>query len=303
MTTTYPMGANAESAVSFLATHGRLVDQRRLQFMRGEDTSEGVWAALQGYRNVDGGYGWGLEPDLRAPESQPVGAMHALEVMADPGMTSASEVNHVLELCVWLQRYTLPDGGLPFALPVLDPSGTAPFWASASPSMSSLQMTAQIVAQLQLIGRNHPTVASHPWLAHATNYCFEILDADTFVPNAYELLFALRMLDAAAGQDSRAENLIDRLAPHLPRSGIVSVDGGAAGEVLYLLHLSPRPDNASRRLFDEDAVATDLARLTSEQQPDGGWSVNFDVHSPAAALEWRSYATVQALMILQLNGA
>ena len=28
---------------------------------------------LEGYRNDDGGYGWGLEPDLRAPESQPAG--------------------------------------------------------------------------------------------------------------------------------------------------------------------------------------------------------------------------------------
>ncbi|MFC0011779.1 hypothetical protein [Devosia nitrariae] len=222
--------------------------------------------------------------------------------MADPGMTSASEVNHVLELCVWLQSHTLPDGGLPFALPVLDPSGTAPFWASANPDMSSLQMTAQVVAQLHLIGRNHPTVASHPWLARASNYCFDVLGADTFVPSAYELLFALRMLDAATGQDPRAENLIDRLALHLPRNGIVSVDGGAAGEALYLLDLSPRPDNTSRRLFDKDAVAADLARLTSEQRPDGGWSVNIDVHSPAAALEWRSYATVQALTILQLHG-
>jgi hypothetical protein len=34
-------------------------------------------------RNPDGGYGWGLEPDLRSVTSQPVGAMHAMEVFAE----------------------------------------------------------------------------------------------------------------------------------------------------------------------------------------------------------------------------
>ena len=37
----------------------------------------GLLAALDGYRNPDGGYGWGLEPDLRTPESQPGAALHA----------------------------------------------------------------------------------------------------------------------------------------------------------------------------------------------------------------------------------
>lgn len=297
------MVAYVENAVSFLASNGRLIDRRRLQFILGEGTSEDVWAVLRAYRNVDGGYGWGLEPDLRAPESQPVGAMHALEVMADPGVTSATEVNHVLELCAWLESRSLPDGGLPFALPMRDPSGTAPLWASAKPDISSLQMTAQVVAQLHLIGRSHPAVASHPWLVRASNYCFEVLSADAFVPNAHELLFALRMLDAVATIDPRTDELIHRLAGHLPRDGIVPVEGGAPGEALHLLDLSPRPDNPSRRLFNEDAVAADLARLRSEQQPDGGWSVNFDAYSPAAALEWRSYATVQALVTLRLHGA
>jgi hypothetical protein len=45
--------------------------------------AEPVLAALRAYRNPDGGYGQGLEPDLRAPESQPAAAWHAFEVFAD----------------------------------------------------------------------------------------------------------------------------------------------------------------------------------------------------------------------------
>ena len=36
-----------------------------------------------------------------------------------------------VELCDWLASVTLPDGGLPFALPVPDPAACAPFWAGA----------------------------------------------------------------------------------------------------------------------------------------------------------------------------
>lgn len=41
---------------------------------------DGALAALSAYRNPDGGYGWGLEADLRARESQPGAALHAFEV-------------------------------------------------------------------------------------------------------------------------------------------------------------------------------------------------------------------------------
>ena len=41
---------------------------------------------------------------------------------------------------------SLPDGGLPFALPVPDPAGCAPFWARRTPTESSLQITAVVAA-------------------------------------------------------------------------------------------------------------------------------------------------------------
>jgi hypothetical protein len=42
------------------------------------DATDGALAALDAYRNADGGFGWGLEPDVRAPGSQPVRAEMAL---------------------------------------------------------------------------------------------------------------------------------------------------------------------------------------------------------------------------------
>ena len=44
-----------------------------------------------------------------------------------------------------------------------------------------------------------------------------------------------------------------------------------------------------------------MTRLAAAQQADGGWPVTFNVFSPAAALEWRGYATVQAITVLREN--
>ncbi|WP_434740661.1 hypothetical protein [Micromonospora sp. SH-82] len=57
-------------ADSFLAAHGRLLDRRRFALLTGEATPAqraAVLARARSYRNGDGGYGWGLEPDLRTP--------------------------------------------------------------------------------------------------------------------------------------------------------------------------------------------------------------------------------------------
>ncbi len=71
--------------------------------------------------------------------------------------------------------------------------------------------------------------------------------------------------------------------------------GGLPDETLWPLDLAPEPGRPARTILDEAVVATDLERLAGEQEEDGGWSVDFQSFSPAAALEWRGYATVRAL--------
>ena len=77
------MEMDLNAAISFVATHGRVLDRRRLRLLLGDGSPDDVLAALDAYRNPDGGYGWALEPDHRSATSQPVAAMHALEVLAD----------------------------------------------------------------------------------------------------------------------------------------------------------------------------------------------------------------------------
>src|SRR5262245_19223458 len=108
------MTIDIRAATEFMAGHARVLDRRRFEHLQGEtDNGAGVLAALDGYRNPDGGYGWGLEPDLRSPGSQPAAALHAFETFEEVAPVTSP---HAAVLCDWLDSVTLPDGGLPLAL-------------------------------------------------------------------------------------------------------------------------------------------------------------------------------------------
>jgi hypothetical protein len=287
---------NAASA--FMATHARLLDRRRFDVLLHDAPADGALAALSAYSNPDGGYGWGLEADLRATESQPGAALHAFEVFED---IAPATTPRAVELCDWLASVSLPDGGLPFALPVSDGAGCAPFWAQADPTVSSLQITAVVTATAHRVAANDPAVAGHQWLTRATDYCLAAIEAMGDDPHALELTFALQFLDAVHDSHPEAADLIARLSRHIPASGLVHVGGGLEEEMMRPLDFAPDPDRPVRALFAPEAISAELERLVDQQQDDGGWPVDFANYSPAASLEWRGHMTVRALSILKRN--
>ncbi|HET9322451.1 MAG TPA: hypothetical protein VFO03_01115 [Gaiellaceae bacterium] len=294
------MSVDLPAVAGFMAQRARILDRRRFELLLGRAPASTALAALQAYRNPDGGYGHGLEPDLRARESQPAAALHAFEVFSEVAPVTTPEA---AELCDWLDAVALPDGGLPFALPVDDASGCAPFWANADPTAFSLQITAIVAANANRVADQDPAVAAHPWLARATSRCLAAIDALEAAPSAYELAFAVRLLDAVHDREPDAPALFARLGEYVPEGGRLRVAGGRPDESLWPLDLAPEPGRPARSLFDPAMVAADVERLADEQNQHGGWSVDFQSYSPAAALEWEGYATVRALSVLHANGA
>lgn len=293
------MSHDRSAAASFMAGHARILDRRRFELLEGGGDVAGVLSALDAYRNPDGGYGWGLEPDLRSPESQPGAALHAFEVLAEIAPATSPRA---VELCDWLASVTCDDGGLPFALPLGLPAATAPWWAGADPSVSSLQITSVSAAAAHRVAAHDPAVAAHPWLRRATAYCLEAIGALREPPGAYVLAFAVRFLDAVYESYPEAAELLARLGELVPADGRVPVEGGTADEALRPLDFAPYPDRPARELFAPGVIEADLDRLAAEQHEDGGWTVDYARISPAGALEWRGAITVWALDVLRRNG-
>lgn len=289
------MDIDLTRASAFMTTHARLVDRRRFDLIAGRGRVGGVLSAVAAYRNPDGGFGWALEPDLRSPESQPAGALHAFEVFDEIGPDTSGLAT---QLCDWLASITLPDGGVPFALPVADATGSAPFWAQADPSQSSLHLTAAVAEMAHRVARHDPAVRDHEWLARATDYCWrQIVELDR-PRHALEFRYVLWFLDAIHDVRPDAAAELQRLGKLIPDSGTLAVEGGIEGEAMHPLDFSPWPDRPLRGLLAPETISADLDRLAAQQRGDGGWVVDFASHSVAGTLEWRGYATVNAVKIL-----
>lgn len=297
------MSIDLAAAAAFMATHARLLDRGRFELLTRPDDPAAVrrtLAALEAYRNDDGGYGYGLEPDLRSTTSQLGGAGHAFETFAEAAPTTTSP--HAVELCDWLTTVSLPDGGIPFGLPVPDPAGCAPFWAEADPTVSSLQISAFVAMNAHALAKHDKAVAKHPWLERVTDCCLAAIQRLDDKPFAIELSFCVRLLDEMYESRTEAANLLDKLSRSIPPDGRVPVVGGAEGETMRALHFAPLPDRPARQLFSNAVIDAELEQLAKEQQPDGGWRVDFHNYSPQAELEWRGYATIAQLHVLQANG-
>lgn len=301
------MTPDIDAARTFLVTQGRLLDRYRFGLALGDAQggadahADRVLRALDAHRNPDGGYGWSIEPDLRAPGSQPAGALHAFEVLEEVAPVTTPRA---VELCDWLATVTRPDGGLPFALPLDDPTGSSPVWTGADTTTSSLQITSAVAAMAHRVGRHDPAVRAHPWLADATRYCLDRIAATERPETLFvlELRFALWLLDAIADDRPDAAGELDRLTAIIPPSGFLPVPGGLADEKLRPLDFTPLPGRPLRDRFAPDAVTADVERLAAEQQPDGGWTVDFASASPGGEREWRSYITVWAVRVLRAHG-
>jgi hypothetical protein len=278
----------------FVTENARLLDRRRFELAAGGGDHEATLAVLAGYRNPDGGFGWGLEPDARAPASQPVAALHAFEVFEEVAPVTSPLANGLLD---WLDAIALPGGAVPFALPGGASAGSAPMWASADTTSPSLHMTAVVLGIAHRVARHDPAVAAHPWLQRATDWATAQIAALEEPGHAIQFRYVLQLLEALGARDELA-----RLGAFLPADGTMAVAGGKPDEAMRPLDFAPQPGGPLRALLDPRVVEADLDRLEAEQRDDGGWDVDWTHWSPAGDLDWRGWATVRAVRILRANG-
>lgn len=270
-----------------LAT-ARLLDRHRLAVLLHGASVAPVLDALRAYRNTDGGFGHALEPDVRAPESEPASTLHAFDVLAEIG---ALDDPMVAKGAAWVAGIADPDGGVPFVLPTAARHPHAP-WMVRSEGGSFLTFA--------LVGALWEAGCSEPWLHQATQWCWAKLERPGEL-SAYWVKFALDFLDKVPDR-TRACAVLEDLRSRIAADGSIPVPGGTENERLTPLTLSERPAARSRALFTDVQILADLDRLQSGQQDDGGWIFDWLAWSPAQAVEWRGAVTLRALTTLRAHG-
>lgn len=281
---------DVDAAERFVLASARLLDRRRLAVLLHGAPVEPVLDALRAYRNPDGGFGHALEPDIRAPSSEPSATLRALEVLAEVGALDDPIVG---EAAAWVGSIAGSDGGVPFSLPAAADYPHAPFLSlPASPGGSFFTFA--------LAGLLWEAGSKEPWLERATGWSWERLEEPGDL-EAYGVKCALDFLDRVP-DEKHAHEAIERLRPHLRADGSIPVRGGAENERLTQLTLSARPGLRSRALFTDDQIEADLNTLAGGQQDDGGWMFDFGVWSSGQLAEYRGLVTLLALATLDAHG-
>ncbi|GAA3887768.1 hypothetical protein GCM10022243_60740 [Saccharothrix violaceirubra] len=245
------------------------------------------------YRNPDGGFGHGLEPDGRGPSSQPLPTYTALSLLADVGHLGA--VDGAL---AFVSSVACGDGGVPNALPSSLDHPRAPWWVVGEEG--DLLMTALLSSFFHRVG------ARGRWLDLATEFCWERIEAlDESHP--YEVNACARFLDHVPDRP-RAGVASARLGELVRQRGLVDLgdgavhDGYAVGETHTATHYAPRPDCLARQWFSDGEMGAALDRLVAARQDDGGWTFPWAVWTPITEFEWRGIVTVDALATLRAYG-
>lgn len=280
-----------DAAERFMWLSGRTIDRHRFAHLVRDGNREPVLAALRAYRNPDGGFGHALEPDLRGPLSLPqpvevaLGVLDELHAFDDPMVAGAVD---------YLASITTAEGGVPFVLPSVRAYPRAPWWDAGDEPPASLNPTAACAGLL------HKHGVEHPWLATATDFCWRQIDSME-ATSGYEVRCVLLFLEHVPDR-ARAETAFDRVGALMTAQGLVAMEAGQPSEGPPLLEFVSQPGAMAARLFSRDLVEAHVDALVDAQDEDGGWSVDFPSWTPATALEWRSWVTVQTVHRLRLFG-
>jgi len=274
-----------DKAQEYVWATARVLEQRRFEFLFGDGGDPAaVKAALEPYKTSDGGYGYALEPDGRGPTSQPPHIWTALEVLEELGETDSGIGDHIASL-------TAPDGGVPVALPSLEPYPRAPWWGIGT--KGTLLATALLYSRLH---------GEHDWKMGAEAFCWRAIEGiETTHP--YEVESAITFLDAASDRD-RAVAQAERLGTLVREQNLVGTqpEGYSPGEIHHPHNFARRPDSLARAWFSDSEIESSLDHLESEQREHGGWEITWAHWLPAIPFEWSGIITIDALKVLRAYG-
>lgn len=290
-----------DQAERFVIGNGRLVERRLWQLVRGPAepaVGQAVLAALDGYRNPDGGLGHGLEADVQAPDSQPVAVDFALgvvdqvlDLVDDAGVREHAR-DFGARTLPYLEAVAAPSGALPIVLPTVQDHPHADHWDSEAFPLG-LNPTGGVVVRLRRLG------LASAWLDRAEACCRTDVERSLAEPELGGHT-ALNIAAFLAGSDDRAwaDEQFAVLAGRLDTLSHFHLYPGP-GYGVTPLQFAPRPDAPARRLFPDDAVRAHLDALAAGQQEDGGWPISWKPPGPVAELAWRGVVTVDAIRTLR----
>jgi hypothetical protein len=266
----------------FVRRDARVLESRLFATVFEGADPQGVVDALRGFQNADGGFGWGLEPDKRCPDSLPLDVEVAFDTLLTAGARDEEMVRRAVD---WLDRTATADGAVPLCGPAVENYPRAAH-------ITEWTYRPDINPTAGLVGRLHRLGVEHPWREKAAAWAAAELTKG-FPEDAHGMHEALEFLEHSGDVD------LDRIRDWLPKLANYRADAADPSYGVTPLNFAPTPDSFWKQLFTDAQVEAHLDRLIADQQDDGGWALTWQPPGPAATLEYRGIVTVGALRTLK----
>ena len=281
-------------ARDFILTNARMIERRLFQFHFENDTPQGVYHAVYAYRNSDGGFGHGMEPDTASPESQPLFSVMALETLDEVGYLTKDIL--LKDFMPYFESVTTEKGGIPWMFrptseyPCADHFKTIKEWAAFS-------TTAPLLGMLEKYN------IAIPWMQKAEAFVWSeierIQEKHVFchLCTPRKLLF----LENTKSQE-KAKKALNDMKKWILADGVICKDKTDEGWGLYgkphSLYYAPSPDSILSDLFSQETIDADIEELIRRQKDDGRWDTWYGL-SEGMKLEWAGIQTLWTLKTLK----
>jgi hypothetical protein len=268
-------------ARQFFQQNGRDIDRARYDFHFGALPLEALLAMLGQYQNPDGGFGCGLEVDIKAPESNPFATELALLACAQAGVPGEHPL--LARAVSYLEQTQDGDGGWRLSPAIYQHELASWFQAWTWPNLNPACCLAGLLRGLGLGSPNlHARVAGlFDRLARPTDLAGE----EYYLVRPYAYYF---LPDWAHPQ---RDLYLSGVLWWLIRQHLAGRHDAAG----HFFDYARTPASYTGRCLPADILAAELGRLEAEQAEDGGWPTPYDAG-------WRGWFTVQNLLVLRAYG-
>jgi len=244
-----------------------------------------VLSELAGFSNPDGGFGHGLEQDLRLPASSVLATTVALQILREveapsdhPLVTNA--MNYLL------QTYDPAAQVWPIVPPNTDDAPHAPWWNYGEDVAESWNgflgnPRAEVLGYLY----DHSPPGLPAWVRDSlTSAAISYLDEQSDKASEFDLLCYDRLVRTGSLPESARQSLLDRLLP-LAKKLVNTDPADWDRHGLEPIELVDGPDSPFAELF-ADSVPQNLDAEIERQADDGAWHPKWTWYDDAYPDDW-----------------
>lgn len=296
-----------EKAKNYLYTNGRPLDQRRYEYHFEGGSHAAVVEALAAFQNKDGGFGHGLEPDLRTSASSVIATSTAFGILREIG-ASARKPAVQLGVQYFLDTYNEEKRVWPIVPPEVENAPHAWWWSYEDSEESFggflVNPRAAVAGHLQ----HYSSLVRPDFLAKVKTDVLEHLNTLSGTLSVYDFECYLGLAEADGLPEAEEKRIVNKLTELLPES--LQTDPAkwlSEGGITPLIAV-PRPDSVLSGVVDAELVQANLDVEIEAQLKDGSWPLGWD-WSPidqaawnAAERDWKGFIIVNKLRTFRAYG-